>query len=126
MDLEVRISPKIIQERIDLEQEFSNTEVSKALFPNRDRILELALEGEIGISRKLISEQIRRNHREEEMLETLSLVETYEKPDMLIFESAEDLISRFPENRIGNSLISAGNSYLGRDWEGAIQHSSPS
>ncbi len=124
MDLEVRISPKIIQERIDLEQEFSNTEVSKALFPNRDRILELALEGEIGISRKLISEQIRRNHREEEMLETLSLVETYEKPDMLIFESAEDLISRFPENRIGNSLISAGNSYLGRDWEGAIQHSS--
>ena len=119
VDLESPLGKDLSVKRGYLEREFSrNTEI-RTSFSSRERILELASIGETGIARSLIMEQLGIDQNNEELLETMALLETYSDDEGEDLSWCESLIEINPENKIARALGDARESISSREWKRA-------
>ena len=117
LDFETEILANVKEERLRLERIFSEKEGVFENKSNRKRVLELASVGEYWIAKSMLLEQLNSEPDNEEILETMAVLETY----ILDAENrnywCDRLLDLFPKNIIGEKLSLIRNGEDDKDWD---------
>ena len=117
LDFETEMLANVKEERLRVERIFSEKEGVFENKSNRKRVLELASVGEYGIAKSMLLEQLNSEPDNEEILETMAVLETY----ILDAENrnywCDRLLDLFPKNIIGEKLSLIRNGEDDKDWD---------
>jgi len=124
VDLESRLDDDLCIGRRRLEGELSRNPEIGTNVASRERVLELASIGEFGIARSLIMDQLSIEQNNEELLETMALLESYSDDEFEDFRWCESLIEINPENTIAISLRDVRELISSQEWKKAKEAAS--
>ena len=104
IDLESKLADSLSSQRAKIEEKFLRGKKTSASKTSRERILELASMGEVGVAKSLIMQEISEDLENEKLIETMALLETYWSLDSGIYYWCNILTEANPQNIIGKSL----------------------
>ena len=102
VNLESELVGNLEENRRRLQRDFSRTRKNENVPTSTHRLLQLASSGDVGIAKSEALEQLRFNPGNEETLEILAILETYEQESLQIFFWCDRLLQGFPKIRSEN------------------------
>ena len=121
IDLESKLADSLSSQRAKIEEKFLRGKKTSASKTSRERILELASMGEVGVAKSLIMQEISEDLENEKLIETMALLETYWSLDSGIYYWCNILTEANPQNIIGKSLNSIRLGLSEKKWDEASE-----
>ena len=116
LDFETGIIANVKEKRLQLERKFSEQGSASKNKLDRKRVLELASLGEYWIAKSMLLEQLKSGPENEEILETMAVLETYNKDANKSNYWCQRLLDLFPNSAIGKKLTWIRNGEDEKDW----------
>ncbi len=121
--MESQLSSDLTERRREIERDFTKVTSIPSSVADRGRILTLASSGDFGIAKSVLYEQMKSNQQDEELLETMALLETYDLRADLPEYWLDTLLRNFPDNDIGNKIRMIRIAEDSKEWGAAYEKS---